>query len=47
MEKLYTSKTFLKGAGGRMHGPHPNPTLDPLLQKSSKESGILPASDYK
>ena len=23
MEKLYTSKTFLKRAGGRMHTPHP------------------------
>ena len=25
MEKLYTSKTFLKVAGGRMHTPHPTP----------------------
>ena len=25
MEKLYTSKTFLKMAGGRMHTPHPTP----------------------
>ena len=24
MEKLYTSKTFLKMAGGRMHTPHPD-----------------------
>ena len=23
MEKLYTSKAFLKMAGGRMHTPHP------------------------
>ena len=23
MEKLYTSKTFLKMAGGGMHTPHP------------------------
>ena len=23
MEKLYTSKAFLKMAGGRMHAPHP------------------------
>ena len=30
MEKLYTSKTFLKMAGGRMHTPHPTP-LDPHL----------------
>ena len=28
MEKLYTSKTFLKMADGRMHIPHPTP-LDP------------------
>ena len=25
MGKLYTSKTFLKMAGGRMHTPHPTP----------------------
>ena len=25
MEKLYTSKTFLKMAGGRTHTPHPTP----------------------
>ena len=25
MEKLYTSKTFLKMVGGRMHTPHPIP----------------------
>ena len=30
MEKLYTSKTFLKVAGGRMHTPRPTP-LDPPL----------------
>ena len=30
MEKLYTSKTCLKMAGGRMHTPHPTP-LDPPL----------------
>ena len=30
MEKLYTSKTFLKMAAGRMHTPHPTP-LDPPL----------------
>ena len=30
MEKLYTSKTFLKMVGGRMHTPHPTP-LDPPL----------------
>ena len=30
MEKLYTSKTFLRMAGGRMHIPHPTP-LDSLL----------------
>ena len=30
MEKLYTSKPFLKMAGGRMHTLHPNP-LDPPL----------------
>ena len=30
MEKLYTSKTFSRMAGGRMHTSHPNP-LDPPL----------------
>ena len=44
MEKLLTSKTFLKMAGGRMHTPHPTP-LDPppghKLQKPSKKSGIF------
>ena len=30
MEKLYTSKAFLKMAGGRMHVLHPS-SLDPLL----------------
>ena len=30
MEKLYTSKAFLKMAGGKMHTPHPTP-LDPSL----------------
>ena len=30
MEKLYTSKTFLRMAGGLMHTPHPTP-LDPPL----------------
>ena len=25
MEQLYTSKTFLKMAGGRMYTPHPTP----------------------
>ena len=25
MEKLHTSKVFLKMAGGRMHTPHPTP----------------------
>ena len=38
MEKLYTSKTFLKMAGGRMHTPHPTPDHK-FLHKSSKESG--------
>ena len=30
VENLYTSKTFLKMTGGRMHVPHPTP-LDPPL----------------
>ena len=30
MEKLYTSKTFLKMAGGRMHTPHATPLDLPL-----------------
>ena len=30
MEKLFTSKTCLKMAGGKMHIPHPT-TLDPFL----------------
>ena len=33
MEKLYTSKTFLKMAGGKMHTLHPTP-LDPPLAVS-------------
>ena len=30
MEKLYTSKTFLKIVGGRMYSPHPTPLYPPL-----------------
>ena len=30
MEKLYTSKTFPKMAGGRRHTPHPSPLDLPL-----------------
>ena len=30
MEKLCTSKAFLKMAGGRMHNPHPTPLDSPL-----------------
>ena len=33
MEKLCTSKIFLKMASGRMHIPHPTP-LDPFLAMS-------------
>ena len=29
MENLYTSKTFLKMVGGRMHTPHPTPWIRP------------------
>ena len=36
MEKLYTSKTFLKIAGERMHTPYPNP-LHPTLAISDKK----------
>ena len=35
IEKLYTSTTFSKMAGRRMHTPHPNP-LDPPLAISYK-----------
>ena len=35
MEKLYTSKTFSKMAGGMVHTPHPTP-LDPPLAISYK-----------
>ena len=35
MKKLYTSKPFLKMAGGRMHTSHLN-SLDPSLAKSYK-----------
>ena len=40
MEKLYTSKTFLKMAGGRIHTPHSTPGSAPghKLWKQSKES---------
>ena len=34
MEKLYTSKTFLKMAGGRMHTPHS--TLWPYATETIK-----------
>ena len=30
IEKFYTSKSFLKMAGGRMHIPHPAPLDSPL-----------------
>ena len=30
MEKMFTSKTFLKLAGGRMHTPHPTSLDSPL-----------------
>ena len=35
MEKLYTSKTFLRMAGGWMHTPDPT-SLDPLLAISCR-----------
>ena len=35
MEKMYTTKTFLKMAGGRMHTPH-STLLDPPLAISYK-----------
>ena len=46
MKKLYSPKTFLKMAGGRMHTPHPTPLNPSLalcyrLQKPSKESGVF------
>ena len=45
MEKLYTSKTFLKMAGERMHTPHPTPLDLPQAIKPQykplKESGIF------
>ena len=44
MEKLYTSKTFLKMTGGRMYTPHPTPfgsAPGHKLQKPSKESGMF------
>ena len=44
MEKLYTSKAFLKMASKKMHNPYPTPpgsNLGHKLQKPSKESGIF------
>ena len=43
MEKLYTSKTLLKMAGGWMHTLYPIPGSAPghKAQKPSKESGIF------
>ena len=44
MEKLYTSKTFLKMAGGRMHTLHSTPlgsASGHKLRKPSKEFGHL------
>ena len=44
-EKVYTSKTFLKMALGKMHTPHPIPPPGSLpghkLQKPSRESDIF------
>ena len=50
MEKLYTSKTLLKMAGGRMHTPHSTPLDPPLanghkLQKPSKKPGVFQSLD--
>ena len=43
MKKLYTSKTFLKMAGGRTHTIHLTPGSAPgyKLQKPSHEPGIF------
>ena len=42
MEKLYTSKAFLKMANGKMHTPHPIP-LDPPLAISYRNHYKSPA----
>ena len=44
MEKLHTSKAFLKMAGGKMRTPHPTSLVSApghKLQKPSKESDIF------
>ena len=44
MEKLYTPKTFMKRAGGKMHTPHPisvGSAPSHKLEKPLKESGMF------
>ena len=41
MEKLYTSKVFLKMASGRMHTPHPTPLNPPLAISYRKNQKSL------
>ena len=45
MEKLYSSKTFLKMAGGRMHAPHPIPLNPPLVISHRNQCGIFQSLD--
>ena len=41
MEKLFTSQTFLKMAGGRMHTPHSTPLGPPLAISYRNHHKIL------
>ena len=47
MEKLYTSKTFLKMAGGRIHTPHPTPLDPPLAISYMLEENINEINERK
>ena len=40
MEKLHTSQTFSKMAGGRMHTPHPTPVDPPLISYKNHEKNL-------
>ena len=46
MKKLYTSKTCLKMAGGRMHTPHPTPLNPPLAMSYRNHQKSLAYFSY-
>ena len=46
MEKLYSSKTCLKTAGGEMHSPHPLPLNPPLPAPKAMSITTTPTSRF-